>query len=88
MGLGMTYIKHSMNNFFLKIWLFIYFHYYQYMQLLNHIWTNYKTTIASIIAVLTVYSLGRDLIAQDTAELITQIVAIVWTGAKKKKKKH
>lgn len=45
--------------------------------LLTHIWKNYKTTIASIIAVLTVYSLGRDLIAQDTAELITQIVAIV-----------
>jgi len=85
MGLGMTYIKHSMNNYFLKIWLFIYFH---YMQLLNHIWTNYKTTIASIIAVLTVYSLGRDLIAQDTAELITQIVAIVWTGANIIMKKH
>ena len=48
---------------------------------LSHIWKNYKTTIASLIAVFTVYALGRDLIAQDTAELITQIVALVWTGA-------
>ena len=47
------------------------------MQLLNHIWTNYKTTISSLIGLCVVYSLGRDLIAQDTAELITQIVAIV-----------
>lgn len=47
------------------------------MQLLNHIWTNYKTTISALIGLCVVYSLGRDLIAQDTAELITQIVAIV-----------
>lgn len=48
---------------------------------LSHIWKNYKTTITGIIGVIVVYSLGRDLIAQDTAELITQIVALVWTGA-------
>ena len=44
---------------------------------LSHIWKNYKTTITGIIGVIVVYSLGRDLIAQDTAELITQIVALV-----------
>lgn len=51
------------------------------MNIIIHIWKNFKTTIASIIAVFTVYALGRDLIAQDTAELITQIVALVWTSA-------
>jgi len=44
---------------------------------LSHIWKNYKTTISSIIGLIVVYALGRDLIAQDTAELITQIVALV-----------
>lgn len=47
------------------------------MNFITHIWKNYKTTIASLIGLFTVYALGRDLIAQDTAELITQIVAIV-----------
>lgn len=47
------------------------------MQIITHIWTNYKTTISSLIALFVVYALGRDLIAQDTAELITQIVALV-----------
>lgn len=42
-----------------------------------HIWKNYKTTLASIIGVVTVYALGRDYIAQDTAELITQLVALI-----------
>ena len=45
--------------------------------MLTHIWKNYKTTIASLIGLFTVYALGREYIAQDTAELITQIVAIV-----------
>jgi hypothetical protein len=49
--------------------------------MLNHIWKNYKTTIASLIWLFTVYALGRDFIAQDTAELITQLVAIVGAGA-------
>jgi len=51
------------------------------MDIIIHIWKNYKTTIASLIAVVTVYALGRDLIAQDTAELITQFVAIIGAGA-------
>lgn len=55
---------------------------------LSHIWTNYKTTIASLIALFTVYALGRDLIAQDTAELITQIVAVVGGAANILMKKH
>jgi len=55
---------------------------------LSHIWKNYKTTISSIIGLIVVYALGRDLIAQDTAELITQIVALVWTGANILMKKH
>lgn len=58
------------------------------MQIITHIWTNYKTTISSLIALFVVYALGRDLIAQDTAELITQIVALVWTGANILMKKH
>jgi hypothetical protein len=51
------------------------------MNIIIHIWKNYKTTISSIIALFTVYALGRNFIAQDTAELITQIVAIVGAGA-------
>lgn len=51
------------------------------MNILTHIWKNYKTTIASLIALFTVYALGRDLIAQDTAELITQIVAVIGGAA-------
>lgn len=51
------------------------------MKLLSHIWKNYKTSIASLVWLFTVYALGRELIAQDTAELITQIVAIVWASA-------
>lgn len=51
------------------------------MNFINHIWKNYKTTISSLIAVFTVFALGRDLIAQDTAELITQIVAVIGAGA-------
>jgi hypothetical protein len=46
-----------------------------------HIWKNYKTSVASIIGMFTVFALGRDYIAQDTAELITQLVAIIGTGA-------
>lgn len=51
------------------------------MEIIIHIWKNFKTTIASLIAVFTVYALGRNFIEQDTAELITQIVAIIWAGA-------
>lgn len=51
------------------------------MKTIIYIWKNFKTTIASVIWLLTVFALGREYIAQDTAELITQIVAIVWTGA-------
>lgn len=47
------------------------------MEIIIHIWKNFKTTIASLIAVFTVYALGRNFIEQDTAELITQIVAII-----------
>ena len=49
----------------------------QYMNIISHIWKNYKTTITALIALFVVYALGRDFIAQDTAELITQIVAVV-----------
>lgn len=55
---------------------------------LSHIWKNYKTTISSLIALFVVYALGRDLIAQDTAELITQIVAVVGGAANILMKKH
>lgn len=65
--------EHTLFNFTFLLLSLQYF----YMQLLNHIWTNYKTTISALIGLCVVYSLGRDLIAQDTAELITQIVAIV-----------
>jgi len=58
------------------------------MTILTHIWKNYKTTISSLIALFVVYALGRDYIAQDTAELITQIVALVGTGANILMKKH
>lgn len=58
------------------------------MIILSHIWSNYKTTISSLIALFVVYALGRDYIAQDTAELITQIVAIIGTGANILMKKH
>ena len=51
------------------------------MNLIAHIWKNWKTTIASLIGLFTVYALGRDFIAQDTAELITQIVAIIGASA-------
>ncbi len=51
------------------------------IDLLNHIWKNYKTSIASLIGLFVVYALGRDLIAQDTAELITQIVLIIGGSA-------
>lgn len=51
------------------------------IDLLNHIWKNYKTTIASIISIFVVYALGRDFIAQDTAELITQLVALIGVSA-------
>lgn len=49
--------------------------------LLTHIWKNYKTSIVGIISVITVYALWRDYIAQDTAELITQIVAVIGGAA-------
>lgn len=58
------------------------------MNILSHIWTNYKTTISSLIALSVVYALGRGYIAQDTAELITQVVAIIGTGANIIMKKH
>lgn len=51
------------------------------MNFINHIWKNYKTSITWIISAITVFSLGREYIAQDTAELITQVVAIVWVSA-------
>lgn len=49
--------------------------------LLIYIWNNFKTTIASIIGLFTVYALWRGWIIQDTAELIAGITAIVWTMA-------
>lgn len=49
--------------------------------LLLHIWKNYKTTIASLISAVVVYLLWRDLIAQDTAELITQVLLLVGASA-------
>lgn len=76
--------EHTLFNFTFLLLSLQYF----YMQILSHIWTNYKTTIASLIALFTVYALGRDLIAQDTAELITQIVAVVGGAANILMKKH
>lgn len=58
------------------------------MNIIIHIWKNFKTTITSLIALFVVFALGRDYIAQDTAELITQIVAVVGTGANIIMKKH
>ena len=51
------------------------------MNFINHIWKNYKTTIAAGIGYVLVFLIGRDLIAQDTAQLIAGIVSLVWTGA-------
>jgi hypothetical protein len=51
------------------------------MNFLNHIWKNYKTSITWIISAITVFSLWREYIAQDTAELVTQVVAIIWVSA-------
>tara|TARA_R110000868_G_C10542816_1_gene735122 strand:+ start:457 stop:600 length:144 start_codon:yes stop_codon:yes gene_type:complete len=47
------------------------------MNFINHIWKNYKTTIAAGIGYVLVFLIGRDLIAQDTAQLIAGIVSLI-----------
>lgn len=51
------------------------------MDFITHIWRNYKTSITWITSAVIVFCLGRDYIAQDVAELVTQIMAIIWVSA-------
>lgn len=47
------------------------------MDFITHIWKNYKTTMAAAIGYILVFLLGRDLIAQDTAQMIAGLVSLV-----------
>lgn len=57
------------------------------IKFLNHIWKNYKTTIAVIIGNVVVFLLWREYIEKDVADLIMQIAGAIgiWANILMKK---